>query len=120
MKYILSTLLLFWCFSAYASGYGDAECELLTVVDGDTIKCNLKGFPDIIGRDIPVRFKGVDAPEMRGDERPLGLISKDKVEKLLFNRRVILKNMDRDKYFRIDADIYADGIMINTEEKIMP
>lgn len=120
MKYILYTFLLFCCFTVHASNYGDAECELLYVIDGDTIKCNLKGYPDIIGREIPVRFRGVDAPEMRGDERPLGIISKAKVEKLLRDKKVTLKNMDRDKYFRIDADIYADSVMINTAEKIMP
>ncbi len=121
MKLILSLFTIFLCLSASANTYGDAECELVSVIDGDTIKCNIAGYPDIIGREISVRFRGINTPEIRGEEREQGLISRQKLVNILSDKQTImLRDISRDKYFRIDADIYADGMKVNEESLLMP
>lgn len=119
MKFVLIFFLI--TFSACAYEYGDAECKLIKIIDGDTIRCNIPEFPDIIGKDIAVRFRGINTPEIHGAETEKGYISKAKLENELKNADIIiLKDISRDKYFRIDADIYADGVKINTPEKLYP
>ncbi|MGF0038638.1 thermonuclease family protein, partial [Victivallis vadensis] len=44
------------------------------------------------------------------------ILEKQRLSDLLTNALVIeLRNIDRDKYFRIDADVYIDGIDILTK-----
>lgn len=53
--------------------------QLVRIIDGDTIVCRLDlGFR--MFSVMPVRLAGVDTPEIRGPERPAGLIAKDFVE----------------------------------------
>ena len=121
MKYIIAVLIIFLSGPVYAATYGDVKCILVEVIDGDTIKCDIDGYPDIIGRGISVRFRGINTPEIRGEQRPLGLISKKKLEKLLGETKTVtLKDISRDKYFRIDADIYVGELRINKDELLQP
>jgi endonuclease YncB( thermonuclease family) len=121
MKYISILLMLLFGVSAYAATYGDAECILVEIIDGDTIRCDIAGFPDIIGRNISVRFRGINTPEIRGEQKELGYISKRKLEALIGeNRRITLKDISRDKYFRIDADIFVGSFQINKDELLQP
>jgi len=121
MRLIQLFLMLFFCVPVFAATYGDADCSLVEVIDGDTIRCDIKGYPDIIGKGISVRFRDVNTPEIKGEQRPQGLISKKKLEALLAGAEtVMLKDISRDKYFRIDADIYHKGRKINTNELLQP
>ena len=53
------------------------------------------------------------SPELRSkdpEERLSAIFEKQRLSDLLTNARVIeLRNIDRDKYFRIGADVYIDG-----------
>lgn len=121
MKYFTLILFIICALTAQAYEYGDAECRLIKVIDGDTIKCDIPGFPPIIGRNISVRFRGINTPEIHGSQTSMGYVSKAKLEAILSRTRSItLKDISRDKYFRIDADIYADGTKINTPELLYP
>ncbi len=121
MRYIIFVLIIFMSFPAYAATYGDAQCTLLEIIDGDTIKCDIAGYPDIIGHGISVRFRGINTPEIRGKQRALGLISKSKLEALIGGQKIItLKDISRDKYFRIDADVYVGDWQINKDELLQP
>jgi micrococcal nuclease len=93
--------------------YGD--CVVLSVIevhDGDTFKANLADMPPLVGDSVLVRIAGIDAPEINGRseyERNLAQKAKLYAENRLKNAKVIiLKNMRRDKYFRILADVYVD------------
>jgi micrococcal nuclease len=93
--------------------YGDAiVSEIIDVHDGDTFKVNITGYPPIIGEEILVRIRGVDTPELRGDsdyERALAKKAQLYAENRLRNAKVVkLRNMGRDKYFRILADVFVD------------
>jgi endonuclease YncB( thermonuclease family) len=88
--------------------------EVVSIYDGDTFFCDVPEWPDIIGKRIGVRLADIDAPEMKGIEKEQGRISKQfLVEKLRSAMTVELKNIERDKYFRIVADVYVDGKNIN-------
>ena len=94
--------------------YGDYEGAIyLRNYDGDTITFNLPNLHPIIGKKIAVRVNGIDTPEIRGNcdkEKYNAEQAKGWVEDLLKDaERIDLKNLQRGKYFRIVADVYADG-----------
>ncbi len=87
--------------------------KLVRVVDGDTIIVDIEGWPPIIGEQIGVRVSGCDTPELR-DKRPeiraKARCARDVVKAMLQAAGYIeLRNIRRGKYFRIVADVYADG-----------
>ncbi len=100
--------------------YGDAVVtEVTSIYDGDTFRCNLAGYPPIAGERISIRINGIDTPEMR-DNRPAikALARKAKqftVQRLREGRRIVLRNMQRGKYFRIVADVYVDDSNLGQE-----
>ena len=87
--------------------------ELVSVYDGDTITVNIEGWPDIIGHRISIRLKGVDTPEIRDSRESIKEKARQAkmfvVEKLRSSSIIKLQNLERDKYFRIAADVYVDG-----------
>ena len=93
--------------------------RLLRVIDGDTFACDIDEHSAIAGKNISIRLRGINTPELRSrnpEERKSANLEKQRLSGLLNNARVIeLRNIDRDKYFRIDADVYIDGIDILTK-----
>ena len=100
--------------------YGDVTItEVGTVYDGDTFFVNIENWPAIAGEHIGVRVKGVDTPEMKGTcEREVRLARRAKQFTVNFLRNakaIQLRNLTRDKYFRIVADVYGDGKSLSQE-----
>lgn len=100
--------------------YPDVKVSrLLRVIDGDTFSCDIDEHSAIAGKNISIRLRGINTPELRSkdsEERKSAILEKQRLSGLLNNARVIeLRNIDRDKYFRIDADVYIDGIDILTK-----
>ncbi len=94
--------------------YGNVEVsEVTSIYDADTFRVNIEGWPDIAGKDVPIRVNGVDAPEIRGkceSEKKDARKAKQFTVNLLRSAQMVeLKNMRRGKYFRILADVYVDG-----------
>jgi len=89
----------------------DIKITLVSVYDGDTFKVNIDGYPDIVGNHILIRIRGIDTPELKDKEhKSLALRARDFSKKKLESAKEIkLLNMERDKYFRIVADVYVDG-----------
>jgi len=86
--------------------------EITSIYDGDTFRCTIKDWPNIIGERIGIRVNGIDTPEMR-DKRPeiKALAQQAKqfvVERLRSAKTIELRNMKRGKYFRVVADVYYD------------
>jgi micrococcal nuclease len=112
---LLIAILQILPISLYAGKrtYGDAVVSrLINVHDGDTFKVCLSNMPAIVGDSILVRIYGIDTPELHSDkpyERDLAIKAKAYAENRLKNAKIItLKNMRRDKYFRILAEVYVD------------
>jgi len=87
--------------------------EVTSIYDGDTFRANIPDYPPIIGQHMGIRINGVDTPEMRGkceQENVLARKAKQYTVTMLRNAKTIeLRNMQRGKYFRVVADVYADG-----------
>ena len=94
--------------------YPDVKVSrLLRVIDGDTFACDIDQHSAIAGKNISIRLRGINTPELwskNAEERKFANLEKQRLSELLHGARVIeLRNIDRDKYFRIDADVYIDG-----------
>jgi micrococcal nuclease len=94
--------------------YGSETVQVVTsIYDADTFRVDIKGWPPIIGKHVPIRANGFDAPEMRGKcqkEKDQARLAKQLTVQTLRDAKVIeLRNMKRGKYFRVIADVYVDG-----------
>ena len=112
---LLGLFLLCGCSTPQSEQrYPDVKVSrLLRVIDGDTFRCDIDEHSAIAGKNISIRLRGINTPELRSrkpEERKSASLEKQRLSGLLNNARVIeLRNIDRDKYFRIDADVYIDG-----------
>jgi endonuclease YncB( thermonuclease family) len=81
--------------------------------DGDTFTVNIPGVPELIGRNISVRVRGIDTPEIKGrgacEKEAARMAKKFLSSQLRAASKVHLKGIERDKYFRILADVEVDG-----------
>jgi len=87
--------------------------KVISVYDGDTLRVNIDSFPDIIGKNIRIRIKGIDAPEIKGKcqkEIDLAIMARDYLRNAINQSSLIeLRNIERGKYFRIVGELYIDG-----------
>jgi endonuclease YncB( thermonuclease family) len=116
MKYLLILILIISTIEAKKKPktYGNVIVdEVTSIYDGDTFRVNIKDYPSIVGNKISIRLNGVDTPEMRGKctkEKKLARKAKQLTVKTLREaKKIELRNMQRGKYFRIVADVYADN-----------
>lgn len=87
--------------------------EVVSIYDGDTFRVTINNYPAVIGERISIRVLGVDTPELRGKcekEKRLALLAKQfTVKHLRAAKVIILKNVQRGKYFRLLANVDVDG-----------
>lgn len=77
------------------------------VYDGDTITVDAElGFT--ISKEEKLRLARIDAPELRGDERPLGLISRDALRELIDDKDITFTDEGTGKYGRTIAEVFVD------------
>lgn len=83
--------------------------------DGDTCTVTLNDpfLPPVLGDHIPVRLAGIDTPEIKGHcdaERTMAIQARDFLTaRLAQATRVDLVHPARDKYFRLNGRLVADG-----------
>jgi endonuclease YncB( thermonuclease family) len=84
--------------------------------DGDTIKFNIPGIHPLLGKKILIRVRGIDAPEVRSKdscEKDMAIYVRNHLRDLLLNAgRIDLINIERDKYFRIVAEVKIDRLLV--------
>lgn len=80
------------------------------VYDGDTITVDIDLGFGIMKKGEKIRLANIDAPEIRGEEREAGLVSRDALRGLILNKEVIIKTQKdaKGKYGR-----YIGTIIIN-------
>ena len=87
--------------------------EFERCIDGDTLKVKNNALPDIFGRNLSIRVRGLDTPELRGKcahEKKLAVRSKEFCSFLMKNAENIeFKNLERGKFFRVVADVHIDS-----------
>ena len=97
------------------------RATLVSAYDADTIRCNLhlgNGIFDFgpESKGVPVRLLGIDAWEVRGKERPLGLAAKEFALEVMEDKPLVLhtQNDDHGKYGRLLADVHVfhEGVWV--------
>lgn len=96
------------------------QAVFVRVIDGDTFVVHiprLVGMYPVFGRDISVRIKGINAPEMGAAdkcERELAVKARDRAARLLKACRnyVVIVNPERDKYFRLLSKIMMCNVNV--------
>lgn len=95
------------------------DVEFVTCYDGDTCTVNLTCVPAVFGRNLPVRLRGIDAPEINGkcdQEKAKAMAAREYLKfRMKSAKALVLTNAGRDKYFRLDVTIMADGVNLNDD-----
>ena len=84
------------------------KVSLASVYDGDTFKVNLSCRYGIFCKKMGVRVKGIDAPEIRTKdlcEKEMAKQAKAFTKEFLKSGPIILRNCEKDKYFRLLCDV---------------
>jgi len=66
------------------------------VYDGDTCTLEIDLGYDFHRKKHKVRLYGIDTPELRGEERPQGLIARDYLREMIVGKEILLESI-RDK-----------------------
>lgn len=81
--------------------------------DADTLTVDIPELHPLVGKNMKIRVSGVDTPELRTKnkcEKEKARFAKKLVHNILKNaKKIHLLNVKRGKYFRIVADVEADG-----------
>lgn len=113
---ILLVLLYVWYRQSQpgrpASGALDADilqtAQVVSVYDGDTFKINLDCPVEVFCRDLSVRVRGIDTPEIKGKtarEKNLAQQAKQFTQHFLQQTPITLHHCGRDKYFRLLCEV---------------
>ena len=83
---LLLFLFIIFCYS-YSVEYSDTitDFTIIKVRDGDTFMINIPNIPDVFGKNIAVRIRGIDTPELndsREEIRKISIQAKEELEKL--------------------------------------
>lgn len=85
----------------------------VSIYDGDTLTIVSKEYGKL--QRFNIRVKGIDCAEMKGGSalsRALAVKAKQVTTALCLNKMVTLKNHGHDKYGRVLADVFVNGISI--------
>ena len=87
--------------------------QIVKIYDGDTFFINIDNTLDVFGKRLAIRIKGIDTPEIKGkcsQEKFKAILAKEYLKESLEKANcIILKNLERGKYFRVLADLYING-----------
>lgn len=97
---------------------------IVSVYDADTVRADIDLGFGIWKRNEPLRLLGLDAPEVRGEERELGLIARDALRERVLGKLVWLRTVKpttenfpgqdmKDKYGRFLATLWDDQGNVN-------
>lgn len=94
-----------------------------SVYDGDTVHVNIDlGLKTWIMDEV-IRLYGINAPELRGDERPKGLASRDRLKELIERKDIYLETIKdtKGKYGRYLGKIWIEenGKWISINDRLV-
>ena len=97
------------------------RAKVVKVYDGDTITCDIDlGFSVTLRRE-KIRLLDINAPEIRGADRPTGLESRDALRRLILDKQVIIKTKKdrKGKYGRWLAHVYLPAATISVNDMLV-
>lgn len=77
---------------------------IVGVTDGDTVRVTIEG------QEVKIRLYGIDAPE---SGQAFGKASHQTLKQITTGRKISIKVLDRDRYGRLVALVFADGSNVN-------
>lgn len=81
---------------------------ITAVYDGDTVTADIDLGLHIWLRGEKLRLARINAPEVRGKQRPQGIVSRDFLREMILDRPVWLHTVKRGKYGRYLAEIWSE------------
>lgn len=89
---------------------------VVSVYDGDTIKVDIDLGFGIWKKNETIRLWGIDAPEIRGEEREAGLKARSGLRRLILGGDVIIQTEkdEKGKYGRYIGRVLLDGLCVST------
>ncbi len=94
--------------------YGSAVVRFVDNYDGDTFRFDCDEWPVIVGRSMPCRLANINTPERFSTDMNTSAHAeacKKRLYEILSSAKVItLVGIQRGKYFRIVANVSADGV----------
>jgi micrococcal nuclease len=93
------------------------RATVMRIYDGDTIYVDIDlgcgvHITGADGRGEPLRLYGIDTPEIRGEERPEGLVAKDRVVELIpVGTEIVIETVldKKGKYGRLLAVVHYEA-----------
>jgi len=91
------------------------KAKITGVYDGDTVTADIDMGLKIWAHGEKLRLYGINTPELRGEERPEGLTSRDWLRDKVLGKEVLIRTIrdKKGKYGRYLAEIYLNDININ-------
>lgn len=85
------------------------------VYDGDTITVDIDLGFGIVIKSQKIRLVRINAPEIRGDERQTGLVSRDALRDKIGNKWVTIKTSKdkKGKYGRWLGEVWIENVCVN-------
>ena len=85
------------------------------VYDGDTVTVDIDLGFDVVLKNQKIRLVRINAPEVRGKERPEGLKSRDALRAKIGNRWIKIKTQKdkKGKYGRWLGEIWLEELCVN-------
>lgn len=98
------------------------RAHVVSVYDGDTLRADVDlGFFTWI-KNEQFRLARIDTPEIRGSERPEGLVARDRLRELVLDCDVIIETEKKGKYGRYIAEVFLetdDGTLLNVNDLLL-
>ena len=107
---LILTLCSYTPVASKENNYGNFyNVKVISNYDGDTLTVNIPDVPPLFGSNVKVRVLGIDTPELKSNcekEHILAVSAKELVYTITRDYPyVTLLNTQRDKYFRILANV---------------
>lgn len=99
------------------------KCLVTDVYDADTITVDVDLGFHIWAKAEKIRLFGIDAPEVRGAERPDGLKSRDWLRERIAGKEIVLRThkagKGKGKYGRWLGDIFVPGETVSLNQQMV-
>jgi len=94
------------------------------VYDGDTCTVDIDLGLHVWIKNEKIRLFGINAPELRGKERPQGLLARDFLRGLILNKEITLRTIKdvREKYGKYLGEIWVineKGKSLNVNDELV-
>ena len=91
------------------------SAHVVKVYDGDIITVDIDLGFGIIMKKQKIRLYGINTPEIRGEQRPEGIISRDYLSNLILDKDIMLETIKdkTGKYGRLLGIVWLDYVNIN-------